>query len=180
MDFKKLVPWNWFQKEEENTGVTIPVQQSGKELQQSKYYSPVNNLRQEMDQLFYNFFNRSGLSALNTSLTDSLLRPTLDIGASDKEYTITIEVPGVDQKDVKIEVADNVLTVRGEKKQEKEGKEKNYYRIERSYGSFQRVLSLPEDADQDKIKASFKNGVLTVTMPRVALPDSQIKRIEIN
>jgi HSP20 family protein len=85
----------------------------------------------------------------------------------------------VDEKDVKLEIVNDTLTISGEKKQEKEEKEKNYYRMERSYGVFQRVLSLPEDADQDKIKATFKKGILTVTVPRKALPKSDVKQIEI-
>ena len=113
-------------------------------------------------------------------LTEGLLKPTLDIGADDKEYSISIEVPGVEQKDIKLEVANNTLTVSGEKKQEHEEKDKNYYRMERSYGSFQRVLSLPEDANQDNVAATFKNGVLTVTMPRKSLPASNLKQIPIN
>ena len=68
---------------------------------------------------------------------------------TDKEYSITVEVPGVSEKDVKIEIVDNTMTIKGEKKQEKEEKEKDYYRVERSHGSFQRLLSLPEDANQD-------------------------------
>ena len=71
------------------------------------------------------------------------------------------------------------MTIRGEKRQEKEEKEKNHYRIERSYGSFQRILSLPEDVDQDGIAAGFKNGVLTITMPRKALPPGEIKQVSI-
>ena len=96
-----------------------------------------------------------------------------------KEYAISVEVPGVDEKDVKIELANNTLTIGGEKKQEKEEKEKNFYRVERSYGSFQRVLSLPEDADQEKIQATFKKGVLRITVPRKALPHAEAKQIEV-
>ena len=88
-------------------------------------------------------------------------------------------MPGVDEKDVKVEIANDTLTIRGEKKQEKEENHKNYYRMERSYGSFQRVLSLPEDADQEGVSATFKNGVLTVTMPRKAAPQANVRRIEI-
>jgi HSP20 family protein len=103
----------------------------------------------------------------------------LDLGATDKAYTATVEVPGVDEKDVKVEMVNDTLTIRGEKKQEKEEKDKNYYRMERSYGSFQRVLSLPEDADQEGVSATFKNGVLTVTMPRKAAPAAHVRQIEI-
>lgn len=101
------------------------------------------------------------------------------LSATDTEYTVTAEIPGVDDKDVKLEIVDDTLTIRGEKKQEKEEKEKNYYRLERSYGSFQRVLSLPDDVDQDGVKANFKKGVLTITLPRKALPKPEAKRIEI-
>lgn len=71
------------------------------------------------------------------------------------------------------------MTIRGEKKQEKEEKEKKYYRIESSYGAFLRVLSLPEDVEQGGIKASFKNGVLSITMPRKALPKGEMKQVQI-
>jgi HSP20 family protein len=74
---------------------------------------------------------------------------------------------------------DDTLKIKGEKKQQKEEKEKNYYRMERSYGSFQRILSLPEDADQDNIKASFKNGIMEITIPRKAAPKTEVKQIEI-
>ena len=103
----------------------------------------------------------------------------LDLSASDKDYTITVEIPGVDQKDVKIEIINDILTIQGEKKQENEEKGKNYYRMERSYGSFQRVLSLPEDADQDGVNATFKKGVLTIAMPRKTLPKADVKQIEV-
>lgn len=116
----------------------------------------------------------------STSLgTSGLLKPRVDIGASENDYTITVEVPGVDENEIRLEVSNNTMIIKGEKKQEKEEKEKNYYRIERSYGSFQRVLSLPEDANQDEINATFKNGVLTVTMPKNALPGREAKQIEI-
>ena len=185
MDFKKLVPWNWFRKEEEERVASLPVQSTGRASPRSVFHGPLGQLHEEMDQLFDNFFTGFGLSpsgpggTLSNSLTEGLLKPTVDIGANDEEYAISIEVPGVAQKDIKLEIADNTLTIRGEKKQEKEEKEKNYYRMERSYGAFQRVLSLPGDADQDSIKATFKNGVLNITMPRKALPAPDVKRIEI-
>ncbi len=76
-------------------------------------------------------------------------------------------------------MADSTMTITGEKKQEKETKEENYYRMERSYGSFQRVLSLPDDIDQDNIQANFKHGVLTITMPRQQVITQKAKPIEI-
>ena len=187
MDIKKLAPWNWFKKEEEEAGSTVPMQRADAQLQhlEGGMANPILQLHREMDRLFDNAFRGFGLTpfksgGLFTPLTTSgLLKPQVDIGASAQEYTIAIEVPGVDEKDVKVEVCNNTLTIKGEKKQDKEEKEKNFYRIERCYGSFQRVLSLPEDANKENIKASFKNGVLTVTMPRTALPKTEIKKIEI-
>ncbi|MEN9493439.1 MAG: hypothetical protein RJA63_3888, partial [Pseudomonadota bacterium] len=95
-----------------------------------------------------------------------LLRPALDIQESDKQYRITLEVPGVEEKDIQLTLDDDVLWIRGEKRQEQEHKDGQFHRVERSYGSFQRALNLPEDANQDAIKASFKNGVLTVTIDK--------------
>jgi HSP20 family protein len=92
---------------------------------------------------------------------------------------VTLEIPGVDEKDVRLEIVNDTLTIQGEKKQANEEKGKNYYRMERSYGSFQRMLSLPEDADQNDVTATFKKGVLTVTMPRKALPKADVKQIEV-
>jgi HSP20 family protein len=88
-------------------------------------------------------------------------------------------IPSVDEKDIKLELADDILTIYGEKKQTSEEKGNNYYRMERSYGSFRRTLALPEDADQDDVSATFKKGVLTVTMPRRTLPQTNVRRIEV-
>ena len=184
MDLKKLVPWNWFNKEEE-TGTTVPVHHTSSE-KPYKTNGPVNLLHRDVDQLFDNFFEGVGFSPfragglVSSSMTDGLMKPTLNIGADEKEYAISVEVPGVDQKDIKLEIVNNTLTVSGEKKQEHEEKEKNYYRMERSYGSFQRVLSLPEDANQNKIEATFKKGVLKISMPRKSFPVSNLKQIPIN
>jgi HSP20 family protein len=108
------------------------------------------------------------------------LKPTLDVSAGDKECTISVELPGGDEKDIKLELSDDTLMIKGEKKHEKEEKEKNYYRMERSYGSFQRVLSLPEDAEQDGIAAAYKHVILTITIPRKAKAATKSKQISIN
>ncbi|MBW2088490.1 MAG: Hsp20/alpha crystallin family protein [Deltaproteobacteria bacterium] len=185
MDIKKWVPWNWFKKEEEDVGKMVPVKRESAKEQSGALVHPLEQFHQEIDRIFDQVFRGFGLSPfgfdqpLFPRLADGMLKPTLDLGASDKEYTITVEVPGVDEKDVRLEIVNDTLTIRGEKKQEKEEKEKNYYRMERSYGSFQRMLSLPEDADQDGVKATFKKGVLTVTLPRKALPKSNVKQIEV-
>ena len=185
MDIKKWVPWNWFKKEEEDAGKTVPVKRS--DLQEPGWGtgSPFHAFHREMDRLFDQTLKGFGISPFGSNrplmapMSDGMLKPTLDLGATDKEYTITVEIPGVDEKDVKLEIANDTLTIKGEKRHEDEEKGKDYYRMERSYGSFQRVLSLPEDVDQDNVTASFKKGVLTVTAPRKALPKSETRQIAV-
>ena len=187
MDFKKLVPWNWFAQEEGDEGKTIPIQHNDQHLPGAQT-APLQQLQNEMDRLFNNFFrgftsplpgNVALPSWQRPGLATGLLKPTLDISSSEKNYTISIEVPGVEETDIKVEVTDNNLTISGEKKQEREEKDKNFYRVERSYGSFRRLLSLPEDADENNIKAQFHKGVLTLTIPRQPMAAAEVKNIKI-
>ena len=181
MDIKKWVPWNWFKKEEENTGATVPVQQKNLQEDLGAFPQLFSRLHNEMDRRFEQMFREFGTgTSLLANTANGMLKPTLDLSASENEYTVTVEVPGVDENDLKIEVEKNTMIIRGEKRQEKEEKKKSYYRQERYYGSFRRVLSLPEDADQDDIKATFKQGVLTVTMPRKDVPKPNVKEVEIH
>lgn len=185
MNMKKWIPWNWFKKEEEDAGQAVPIQRSLAPAQHHDLGGSLARFHQDIDRLFDQAFrgfdiapfgfNRSLLPRMN----DGMIKPTLDLSATDKAYTIAVEVPGVDEKDVKVEVDNDTLTIRGEKKHEKEENDKNYYRMERSYGAFQRVLSLPEDADQAGVAATFKNGVLTVTMPRMAAQQANVRQIEV-
>jgi HSP20 family protein len=94
--------------------------------------------------------------------------PTLDFSESKDAYVAKVEVPGIDPKAVQVTVDNGVLTLRGEKRQEKEQKDEHYYRVERSYGSFTRSVRLPGPVDSGKISATSKNGVLTVTLPKTA------------
>lgn len=185
MEIKKWMPWNWFEKEEKDTGKTVPVRREDSQDQGVAFPIALQNFHREVDRIFDQAFRGFGLSqpwldgVLWPRMADGMLKPTLDLSATDKEYTIAVEIPGVDEKDVKLEIANDILTIRGEKKHEKEEKDKNFYRVERSYGSFQRVLSLPEDADQEAVKATFKRGILTISMPRKAMPQADVRKIEI-
>lgn len=96
------------------------------------------------------------------------LVPSVDVAESDKEVTVTAELPGISEKDVDVTLSDDVLTIKGEKKAEREEKDKNYYMSERTYGSFERSFRLPESADPAKISADFQNGVLTVRVQKRA------------
>jgi HSP20 family protein len=186
MDIKKLAPWNWFKKEEEEAAKVVPVH--GRTPAREYGYGhdhPVTRIHREIDRIFDSAFRDFGLSPFGSERSifpgsiDEILKPTVDIGATDDAYTISVEIPGVDEKDVRLELSGSALTIRGEKRQEKEDKNKNFYRVERAYGAFQRVLSLPEDVDQDDIRATFRKGILTITVPRKAALKADVRRIEI-
>ena len=103
--------------------------------------------------------------------------PVADVVEGERDYRVTAELPGMSEKDIEIALAGDVLTLKGEKKEEHEGKGQNRYVSERRYGLFQRSFALPEDADPEKIEAEFKNGVLTVTLPK--RPEAQAKQRKI-
>lgn len=177
---KKWIPWNWFKKEEEAAGKTVPIHRDAADGHHFALTNPMQQFHREIDRLFDQAFRGFGQDRpLPRSLGNGFLKPQLDLSATDKAYAISVEIPGVEEEDVTLEIVNDTLTIRGEKKQETEERDKNYYRMERSYGSFQRILSLPEDVDQSGVNATFKKGVLTVTMPRKALPKSAIRRIEV-
>ena len=168
MELKKLLsPWNWFKKEEESRSSRVPVVSQAMD-------HPLGRLHSEIDKLFENVFQGFPASPFSRGWGndwEGVILPQVDIGEGKKEYTIKVEVPGVDEKDIELTLADGTLVIRGEKRSEKEDHEKHFHRVERSYGAFQRMLSLPNDADERKIKAKFKNGLLTVTI--VKNPDAQ-------
>ncbi len=105
--------------------------------------------------------------------------PSVDVAETDKEVKVTAELPGLDEKDVNVEISEDVLTLSGEKKSEKEDRGKNYHRSERSYGSFYRAVSLPAEVDRDRAEAVFKKGVLTVTLPKTAAAQSKARKISV-
>lgn len=127
--------------------------------------SVFGGLQKEMNRLFSDFFTDLETRPLGQWVGGRLV-PSMDIAETDKAFEVTAELPGMDDKDVEVSVVDGMLTIRGEKKDETEDKQKNYHRIERSYGSFQRTLSIPANVDEEGISADFKKGVLTVTMPK--------------
>jgi HSP20 family protein len=105
--------------------------------------------------------------------------PAVDIAEKDKEYEVTAELPGMDVSDIDVKFADGMVTIRGEKKEERDEKKQDYYLSERRYGSFQRCFQVPKGVDADKIEASFKNGVLTIKLPKAAEAQKQEKKIAI-
>jgi HSP20 family protein len=176
VELKKLAPWNWFRNEESEGAAS----QVARPL--ARYAdNPLLQIHREVDRLFDNMLRGSGIPNLfaGPDTLSGWLRPSVDIAANDKQYTITVEVPGVEESDVALELIEDSLVIRGEKKQERERKDEEFYNVERSYGSFRRVLSLPGDADPEGIDARFRNGVLTITLPRKAQARSAGRRIEI-
>jgi HSP20 family protein len=144
-------------------------------------------LRQEMDELFDNFvhgfptFRRSPelhpTWKIETVFGNAL--PAVDFVDTEKSYSVTVELPGMSEKDVNISLVGRTLTIKGEKSEEKEEKKKDYYVAERRFGSFERSFKLPDDADCDKIDANFEKGVLKVTLPKNPKAAPQSKKIEI-
>ena len=134
------------------------------------------NIREEMNRLFDNFF--SGMPERRRGLLEGEWAPSVDVAETDDEVVVTVELPGVKQDDVDITIADDVLTLKGEKSEEKEIKKENYHRVERSYGSFQRSISLPTGVQADEAKAVFKDGVLHVNIPKAE--EAKPKQIKIN
>ncbi len=140
--------------------------------------APFLGLQREMNRVFEDFFKGFDVAPLDM-FGDSLgkFSPSIDVKEDEKEITVTAELPGLDEKDFEILLADNTLTIKGEKKEEKEDKGKDYHRMERSYGCFSRVITLPEGIDSSKIDAHFKSGVLKIVLPRTAEAKSKIKKI---
>jgi HSP20 family protein len=145
----------------------------GRDRSAARSESPFFSLQREIDRLFDDFSR--GFPTFSSGGGEML--PSVDVTENDKQIEITAELPGLEEKDVQVNLADNVLTIRGEKKAEKEEKDKTYRLVERNYGSFVRSLELPEGVNADAIKASINKGVLTVTVPKPA--PAQAKKIEV-
>jgi len=166
----------------------VPATEGKKEVSQSQ--DTFSALRNEVDRLFdsfskpgsifrHGFFDLEPFRGVASQV--GMKTPVVNVAETDKEFEITAELPGINDKDVDVTLADGVLTVKGEKREEKEDKDKNYYLAERSYGSFQRSFRLPDNADQNKISAAVAKGVLTVTIAKKAAsrPAEKEKKIKV-
>jgi HSP20 family protein len=136
----------------------------------------VTEFRKEFDNLVDRFFG-TGLFPMTEGFFEKNWYPTLDVSEGKKEITVKAEIPGVEAKDIDVSINGRMLTIKGEKKQEKEEKDKNYHRIERSYGCFNRSVELPADVDETSVDASYKKGVLKVTLKKAR--ETEFKKIEI-
>ena len=148
MAMRGLVPWG---RQSESTPALYRGEQS----------NPFMTLRREMDRVFDDMFGQSMLPSLGGS---AVSWPIVEVGETDREIRITAEMPGMNEKDVEIQLEDGVLTLRGEKKSETDDKDRGY--SERYYGRFERRIALPSSVREEACNASFHNGVLTVTLPK--------------
>jgi HSP20 family protein len=125
-------------------------------------FKEFERMRREMDRFLDSFLERRPTKAEEAGE----FLPALDLAEKDNELVVKCEVPGMDPKDIDISLSDGMLTIRGEKKQEREEKETDYHLVERSYGAFTRSIHLPKEVQGDKISASYKNGILKITLPK--------------
>ncbi len=169
------------------TETKLPVtKQTTEPVRGGEVRRPFEALRKEVDRLFDDFgddFWRRpfhSLAAFERNWSKKFVAsPAVDVAETDKSYEITAELPGMDEKNIEVNVANGGITIKGEKKEETVERKKDYYVSERRYGSFQRYFALPEGVDADKIAATFKNGVLTVTLPKTAEAQKPTKKIEV-
>jgi HSP20 family protein len=148
-------------------------------IRRGEEFTPFLTLHREMNRLFDDVFRGFDLAPFGTDrFFDRTMRwPNIEVSETDKDVKVTAELPGLDEKDVNVELANGVLAIRGEKKTETE--DDGRWFSERYYGHFERRIPV-EDVDEDKVSAAFKNGVLTVTMPKVPQAQSKVKHIAIN
>lgn len=157
-----------------------PVRSAGPDVWQS--------FRNEMDRLFDQFVGGRLPSARRmfdlepmwrSATSFSISVPAIDVTEDENAYRITAELPGMSERDIDITLSGDMLVLKGEKRQEREEKDKNRYLSERCYGAFQRSFALPEGIDRDAIVAEFSKGVLTLTLPKTAEAQKQQKKIEV-
>lgn len=164
MNVRELIPWN------RTRDVTI---RRGEEP------NPFMTLHREMNRLFDDVFRGFDLApfGFDRGLARTLAWPNIEVSDTDKEMKVTAELPGLDENDVEVELANGVLAIKGEKRTETEDKGRLF--SERYYGRFERRIPI-EDVEEDKVNASFRNGVLTVILPKSAQAQRHVKRIAIN
>jgi len=161
MAFRDLIPWSKNQE-------LAPARDS---------FDPFLTLHREMNRLFDDVFRGFGTNGLSPLMEGRLGWPKVELSETDKALIVSAELPGLTEKDVNVEIAGDILKIRGEKKAEHNGEGK--YFTERYYGAFERQIPL-DDVQEDKAEASFKNGVLTISLPKSDRPREGVKRIAIN
>ena len=140
---------------------------------------PFSSFRREMDRLFDDFFAPAEARSFAPEQAGGAVWPSLDVVESEQAYMVTAELPGIDQKDIELNLHDNALTIRGEKRSERREEEGGRRYSERSFGRFERTIPFDAEIDADKVEAACENGVLKVTLPKNAQARDRTRRIEI-
>jgi HSP20 family protein len=157
-------------------------------------YPALDSMREDMERMMQRFFTGDWMANMGRTpmfkdwprmgaempFSSMMNLPRADMSETDGQYELTVELPGLDEKDIELTLSDRDLVLKGEKKAEKESKEKDYHFTERSYGSIRRHFTLPSDVDRDAMKASFTKGVLKVTLPKSKEAKSRSRRIEVS
>ncbi|RMD87353.1 MAG: Hsp20/alpha crystallin family protein, partial [Alphaproteobacteria bacterium] len=154
MQFRDLIPWG--------RKSTAPATFAGP----GREVSPIFALHREIERAFDEFWSRFEGNGFGFPRVEGFAVPAVDVVETDKGLEVTVDLPGLEEKDVDLALTEDTLTIRGEKKEEREEKEGNAYLRERSYGAFYRAIPLPAGIDADKAEATFRNGVLKVMLPR--------------
>jgi HSP20 family protein len=155
----------------------------GQRIASHRPADPLQAFRTEMDRVFNDFFTGFGASGLaliqSGGLPVPVVTPQIDVSETNRDIQIKADVPGLEENEVEVFVIDDVLTLRGEKKAEREEKQRGYRLVERASGAFSRVLRLPFNIDPAQVQAEFKNGVLTITIPKPREAPEKIHKIEV-
>jgi HSP20 family protein len=146
----------------------------GGERELAQRNDPLTYLQSQINRMFDDFWGGS-----RSLMERSAFSPQLDVKETDKEIQICAELPGIETKDLDVELTDDELTIRGEKRSERESDEKGRYWSERTYGSFERTIPLPSEVDGEKTKSEFKNGVLRITLPKREGAKPRARKIQV-
>jgi HSP20 family protein len=168
MKMQDLMPVNWF-KDEERVFKNKPL----------GLYTPLYKMRKEMDNIFSDFLTDYDELWPSTEDAGSFFTPRSDVIETKDEYKVSMDMPGVEEKDVDVSLDNGVLKITGKKEHEKETKDAKVHRIERSYGSFKKTIQLPDNVLKDKVEAHFKNGVLKVIIPKTEESKKEVKKIKV-
>jgi HSP20 family protein len=164
-----LIPWKWGKR-------NVPVRREDSLPEYSNFFS----LQQDMNRVFDNFFRAFEGAALSPfAETSSMYQPQVDVTESAKDLRVSIELPGLDEKDLDVSISSDSLTIKGEKREVREENTNGYHRMERHYGAFHRTIPFPCGVDKDKAEATFKRGVLTVVLPKNKEGQQEIRKITI-
>lgn len=165
MQIRNLIPWA---RQQQGNGQPAPRDEH-----------PLADLQRQMNQAFDSFWSRWERPFAGDGWPFGEQAPRSDVVETEDGIEVTVELPGMEQKDVEVSLAGDALTIRGEKKVERKGEKKGYYVAERSYGSVLRTIPLPPGIDADKADATFRNGVLTVKIPHTPESRANVRRIEV-